>query len=290
MGLALMNGMTRRLIVVVGCQRSGTTLTGQILGAHKNAVMIDEADGLYRWFDELAIERENDIDIASAVLRKCKSKYLLPSKRFSGRGRMTKMTEAIDTIVLKAPNLTYSFEKLARLPIDTRIIYPVRDPRAVVASMLGLKNIDFAEKQAKLIRKDPVLSQEFETELSYIENNNMEYFVRAANVWKVKSGLVSRFSERGLSVSQFCYEDLVSHPTIVIERLLEFCELLDCPLPMQHESVYKGTGPGGTNRKRAVDGRSQTAWRSSLDEKSATLVMANAEPLASLLGYHYTSP
>ena len=40
-------------ILVIGCQRSGTTLMAQIIGAHPLAVMIDESDGLYNWIDAL---------------------------------------------------------------------------------------------------------------------------------------------------------------------------------------------------------------------------------------------
>jgi len=43
-------------ILIVGCQRSGTTLMAQILGAHPLAVMIDEDDGLYHWTDALFSE------------------------------------------------------------------------------------------------------------------------------------------------------------------------------------------------------------------------------------------
>jgi hypothetical protein len=43
-------------ILVVGCQRSGTTLMAQIIGAHPLAVMIDENDGLYNWTDALFSE------------------------------------------------------------------------------------------------------------------------------------------------------------------------------------------------------------------------------------------
>ena len=37
-----------RITIVTGCQRSGTTLTGQILGAHPSAFLIDETDELYQ--------------------------------------------------------------------------------------------------------------------------------------------------------------------------------------------------------------------------------------------------
>lgn len=39
-----------KIVVIAGCQRSGTTLVGQVLGAHPKAILIDETDGLYDWF------------------------------------------------------------------------------------------------------------------------------------------------------------------------------------------------------------------------------------------------
>ena len=36
------------ILIIAGCQRSGTTLTGQILGAHSKTFLVDEFDGFIR--------------------------------------------------------------------------------------------------------------------------------------------------------------------------------------------------------------------------------------------------
>ena len=65
----------RRLVVVVGCQRSGTTLTGQLLGEHSGAVLLDEPDGLYPWFHAMASRRAEADALAAAVLERALTKY-----------------------------------------------------------------------------------------------------------------------------------------------------------------------------------------------------------------------
>ena len=71
-----------RFVFVIGCQRSGTTLTGQILGAHPNAVLLDEPDGIYPWFAALDPKDPFGGDGLSAVLEKAATKYADPEQRF----------------------------------------------------------------------------------------------------------------------------------------------------------------------------------------------------------------
>ena len=141
-----MIGQINSLILVVGCQRSGTTLTGQIVGAHERAILVDEFDGLYPWFTAMS-QHTADRDAKTAfIIAKSASKYRNPVARFLTSDKSVGLADAVDTLVLKSPNLTYSYNSLAGLRIPIKVIYPVRDPRAVVASMLRNTQVDFVEK------------------------------------------------------------------------------------------------------------------------------------------------
>ena len=140
----------RRLVVVVGCQRSGTTLTGQLLGAHSGAV-------------------------------------------------------------------------LRSLPFEVKLVFRVRDPRAVVASMLRLSRIDFPANQARLLRDRPAVAARFEAELEVLSDPSRPRWERYATVWRVKTGFAADFEADGAHV--FRYEDLVQDPRSRLRALQAHCAL-----------------------------------------------------------------
>ena len=128
----------QQIVAVVGCQRSGTTLTGQILGAHPNAVLLDENEGLYPWFRAKLAGGQGLDRKFQAMLARVLKKYRNPWNKFGERGDKLRLLPHITTLVLKAPNLTYDYTALMNFPAPVSIVYPVRDPRSVVASMIRL--------------------------------------------------------------------------------------------------------------------------------------------------------
>lgn len=273
------------LVLVVGCQRSGTTLTGQILGAHERAVLIDEFDGLYPWFTAM-VKNAPDQDIKTAeVLEKSASKYRTPEKRFLHTESTIALAGSVDTLVLKAPNLTYSYRAISSLGIPVKVVYPVRDPRAVVASMMRKSQINFVDNQMLRLRETPEIATLFPDETRSIEDQSAPYWLRAAHVWKIKSGLMSHFQQIGHPVTQFRYEDLVQEPHHWIDDIAAFCGLTRSKMLFSHEHVYVGQGPGGTDRTRPVDRTSENTWSDTLDDQMAHDVLAQAQPLAGHLGY-----
>ncbi len=275
----------KRLIIVVGCQRSGTTMTGQILGAHENAVLIDEFEGLYPWFHALAAGTPNLKVLMADVLAKSITKYAKPVERFIQEDGRVRLAGNIDTLVLKAPNLTYSFEAISKLEISAHIIYPIRDPRAVVASMQRLSHINFVENQMRLIRKTPDIESMFESEFRILDDADCPHHIRAAIIWRIKSGLTSKFEKRGLPVLQFLYEDLVRSPDLWISKMLEFCGFSPSDKPRHHETIYQGIGPGETKRRRAIDTGGVTGWTASLSKTVAAEIVETAQPLSGAFGY-----
>jgi hypothetical protein len=277
------NTAVMRIIAVVGCQRSGTTLTGQILGAHPNAVLLDEPDGVYRWFRAKAAGKVNAGNRFQSVLERAMGKYRFPASRFTQNAEEIELHPHVTTLVLKAPNLTFDCVTLANFPIPVSIVYPVRDPRSVVASMMRLEQNDFAGNQLRIIGKRTETTA-FHLERETLAAEDEPLWVRCATVWKIKSGLAAEFRKSGLSVFQFRYEDLVQRPEIVAEMQSQ-CGLEVAAELLNPETVYAGKGPGGTKRTRPVDTDSLHSWKQYLDEVKEAEVMRASSPLAAHFGY-----
>ena len=257
-----MLGTFRHLVVVTGCQRSGTTLLGQAIGAHPQAFMVDEPDGLYSWFHSLKSTGADTEEPWRRMVTAADTKYLKPHRRLvaDGADDPPKFRDHITHLVLKAPNLVYEYDALASLGIKTNIIYPVRDPRSVVASMSKLTHIPMVRNQLALIGRHHSLATELADEMEMLADPDTPQHVKRAVVWRIKSGLQERFEARGLPVLSFRYEDFVTDPGALMSRIALHAGLAFDPAMLSHQSVYRGFGPGMTERARPIDRSSLTTW------------------------------
>ncbi|MEP3654454.1 MAG: sulfotransferase [Litorimonas sp.] len=267
-----------KIVVIAGCQRSGTTLTGQIIGAHPNAFLIDEGDGVYDWFHSTDNALNGSDGKLSAVLQKADSKYKTAHSRLNidPENRIS-MKENISHLVLKAPNLTYSFSRLAELSIPVSVIYPRRDPRSVVASMAKLAGIDMVGNQCRLIRKNEALATEFSSELSKIEQAEVSDHIKRAIVWQIKTKLSKKFVDAGIPTFIFDYEALVTDKKTYCSELARHAGLRPSLMMEEHETVYMGKGPGGTNRTRSIDTNSTFLWKKTLTKQQANDIIELTE-------------
>ncbi|HEV2363483.1 MAG TPA: sulfotransferase [Caulobacteraceae bacterium] len=271
-----------QLIAIVGCQRSGTTLTGHILGAHPRAALLDEEDGLYDWFRAAAAGDADGGARFERLLALAARKYAEPATRFISMGEhRARLAPGVTRLILKAPNLTYDWTALADRPEPTRIVYPVRDPRAVSASMARLSHIDFIANQLELLDAHPQTASEFSAERACLADASLSPAARRAIIWRLKSGLAHKFEACGLSVFRFRYEDLVAAPDRLARRLAEFAGLTFDPSMLDLAKAYVGMDHGGTDRTRKISPR--PAPRP--DVRADAEVLAHAGPLASRLGY-----
>ena len=266
-----------RVIAIVGCQRSGTTLTGQIIGALPQAFLVDEPDGLYPWFHAETRGRDEAASLGGAMIESAKAKY-----RSGEEGRDC---GGVTVLVLKAPNLTYDVDQLARLPAPVSIVYPVRDPRAVVASMGRLGHIDFIGNQLRLLNDRPGMRERFAAECRLIENETQPRWIRQAAIWDVKSSMGPDYRQAGFPVTQFKYEDLVREPDRLISTILKGCHLSESDEARCSHDAYVGHGPGGTDRTRSIDAESLCNWETWLDERQQADVIPIAGASARNFGY-----
>ena len=274
------------VVVVVGCQRSGTTLTGQILGAHPNAVMVDETDGLYRWFLALARNDETAGALWDLMLNAADKKYRAGQQRMvvdaSGRPRPK---SSVTHLVLKAPNLTASFGEIELFSRPVSVIYPVRDPRSVVASMARVRGKQIVARECAMMSRRPALAAEFGAELSLMQSTGTPDHVKQALVWRIKSSLGDRFRSSGWPVLQFQYEELISEPRRYCNELAEISGLPFDLNMLNHDRVLNGFGPGRTDRTRPIDDLSVSRWSKELSPMQVEDVLEIAAPVMQVLGY-----
>ena len=275
----------RRVVAIVGCQRSGTTLTGQIIGAHPRAVLVDEFDGLYGWFRDWAEAKPLADEATQRMLKQVVGKYRDATGRFRQVGDRVELSPEIDVLVLKAPNLTFDEETVAGLPVPVTVIYPVRDPRAVVASMARLGHIDFLGNQLKLVRERPLMMARYAEDYARMADETASPWIRRAVLWRLKSGRAADFESTGLAVFTSPYENLVAAPRATATELMAACGFTDPERTPAAHTVYVGTGPGDTDRTRPVDAASLDGWRAALSPAQEIDVLAAAQPLAGRLGY-----
>ncbi len=271
-----------RLILVLGCQRSGTTLAGQILGASSQALLIDESDGLYQWFRAFADGAENAQELLSQSLEMAVVKYNDAITRAAQSKYKT--NKAVRCLILKAPNLTYEFRSILDLETQVSIVFPVRDPRAVVASMMRLDHVDFIGNQLKLLRQH----EEEDGIADYITklvDNDLAYDVRLAYLWRLKTGFSARYLESSVPTFVYKYEALVKSPNRVCAQMTKALGLSLNPAMLRHETIYRGWAQGRTNRRRAIDSDSLDIWSGQLTKRQQDRIMDISEPVSSKLGY-----
>jgi len=276
-------------IIIVGCQRSGTTLLGQLLGSHPRAVLIDENDGLYDWVGGI-FSGNGPQHVQSHFHAACahaSGKYVHAEDRFTAAGGLLPQVEYL---VMKAPNLTYCPDEIARHFPGASIVYALRDIRDVVASMATLRHIPIVDNQIRLMSASPLVTGAFEPELSLLNDPRVEAHRKRAIVAKVKMSLARHFTRVGLPVLSVRYEDLVADPTGWCDRLTSHLHMPPSDVCLRHHEVMHGLGPGRTERARAVDQGSVAHWTTELTEQEERDVWEIGSDLMARLGYQRNPP
>ena len=113
---------------VVGTQRSGTTLLGRMLSAHPNLFVINEIGGI----QNILASAKNGPEAYEKIDAKFQSKKQISIQEVLSAEKRTRWS-------LKDPSLTYCLDNLKRLFPKSKIIFIVRDGRAVANSYLQVK-------------------------------------------------------------------------------------------------------------------------------------------------------
>ena len=253
----VLNGNLEKFVFVVGCQRSGTTLMGQVIGAHPSALLVDETDEVYSQIRAIFDADDNGL-----------KRELIATLRQSGiakyRGQERSENTEADTLVLQAPNLTWSHAQIARSFPGARVVCMLRDVRAVVVSMQNLPNIPFVENQIRFFRQSGFIENDFPDECQRLVDEDTPMAVKMALVAKIKMSLAENFRAFGIPVLEVRYEDLILESRETVTRVMRHIGLPFDESCLAHERKMLGCGPGDTARTRSIDQSSIAKWHGQL--------------------------
>lgn len=274
------------IVAVVGCQRSGTTLAGQILGSHPKAILLDEDDRAHKWFVSIMANPDQHDRYLNSVLHQAGVKYRNTGAKILRSTEGVQLAPNVTHVVLKVPNLTFEAPLLASVQPPCRVVYMVRDPRSVVASMAEMsKRVPMLENQTRLIIERSTDLPEFRLEIDVCGDEASPMHRRLAAIWTIKSNLQRRFADAGVDPCTIRYEDLVSDADATVRRICSHVGLAFDSGMLAHEEKFTTVGPVGQQRARGIDSASLGKWTSHLTPAQAAEVMDITRDAAQAHGY-----
>ncbi|MEN8240362.1 MAG: sulfotransferase [Chloroflexota bacterium] len=264
-------------VFVGGCDRSGTTLLGAILGSHQQVVCVPEAQFVLDGYLSLGKERKGADLTSQEILQKIKEHprfqlWNIQLREFPKSE--APYSEMINFIIGEYADQTGETEnllwidhvpanikhvrKLLEIFPKAKFVHLVRDGRAVASSLLsvswGPRTID-----------------------------------RAANFWvnNLAYGLAAEKLLNEREIIQIRYEDLLSDPEREIKRLCEFLGLQfeakmlqasGLTLPMYSQKDHKLVG-------RAIDSSRISAWEHKLSSRQIHVFESLTGDMLEYLGY-----
>jgi hypothetical protein len=256
--------------LIAGCQRSGTTLLRLLLESHPTISCVDEM-------------------LSYTVLSKTTRSN---SGHFVGY-KIPIWTEQLDQAMLR-PNELEPIGKVGLIPnfySGQKILFMVRSPLDVVASMRQLRvgEWQWLEHVCRPVMEAMLQEEEFRrsyaVEIEQLRNSAIPDVGLGALYWKWKTSALLRYLGQGLPVHPVIYEQLIFDPEAVMREVLMFLGIEWHPNVLMHHrrshsQLIEGIAIGGTDAKRALDGKSLGKWRSVLTTNERDLVLSISAPLS----------
>jgi protein-tyrosine sulfotransferase len=237
---------------VVGCQRSGTTLMRLILDSHPALTCHDEM--VSHWLLNTNADRRR----TSAGL----VGYKVPQ-----------LTEQLHqpALVDDAACRSGCSQGIRNVYTGQPIVFLIRDVRDVVVSMLRLDGwvakLGGTVLAAKVARERG-FGERYREELAVCRRAGHADAVVAALIWRYKVDALYVYQQLRYPVLPVHYEDLVSRPRDVVQRVCEHVGVgwSDATL-LHHEKEHteldaSGRAIGGTDARRPIDSHPVGRWRS----------------------------
>ena len=197
--------LSKKLVLILGCQRSGTTLTFLMLNSHPKLTILDETESQ---FDYLPLNSmfQNWIE-----------------GNFFG---------------CKLPAKVGNIEYINRYFPHVKIVWPIRNPYSVISSMksLDMGKDSWINLYGKLEIKS--LTSLF-PEINDLNIDLLDEASMGAYIWKYKNLAIKKYQERKLNIFPFKYEDLLENPQKIASNLLDFIGLEWNESILEYNRKYK---------------------------------------------------
>lgn len=266
--------MNKTPILITGCQRSGTTLLSLVLDSHSDILSIDEEDFRYA-------------DLPTYIHAPWYPDY----------------------VAFKLPQYAQLVQFIKDLP-RIRVLWCVRDPMDVVASMLSLKlpinagveevnwalhpgcgrreilntfwsfDADLRTKYAEHMQKYQHICFKQPAEISREET------VYAASLcWTIKNDIPVNYDEKGIDYRAVKYEQLVTDPHNEISAVLDYIGADWDDNVLMHHKLHSGVSIGNTENTRQIDKSSIGRGRQRLNAGECEQVADTCRLVAEKWGY-----
>lgn len=286
----------RQPAFIVGSERSGTTILGDLLKFHKNIHCTSERDPVfsYNYTVSLQVARmQHDRSATAEKLRrlyiqnwlplvpdceswrcKCQKDYFSEDAQ---RPHCCWRGKDVKVFIDKSQHVILFPELIQDAFPQGRFIWIYRDPRAVVASMMShygvRRSIDFGRK-VLVPGNLPNPWAGVRNEEEALEWFDLPFAGKCAKRWAswCEAGY-SLQKERPDYVYKIKYEEMIRAPQKVFKGLLEFLDLPECAeLEAALQQLY---------------GTSLETWRERMSAEEADVVLRHAGRVMDLLGYEH---
>ncbi len=258
----LCKNLSRKLIPILGCQRSGTTLTFLILTAHPKIEGLDEFE----------------------------SKFSFSS--YSWR-MLFRNTLDGNYSCFKLPQKVHELSYITRYYPHSKIIWPVRSCYATISSMKKLTingERNWLDSNKGSVKELKNLSHLF-SEINEIDIENLRQVnpvALGAYVWKYKMLALRTYQEQKLNIYDFPFEELVDSPETQLPKILDFIGV-DWDDRVLHpeksqEKREQVVYAGGTRSDRPID-KTRKAPTLSLNQDEIDCINAICEQEMESYGY-----
>lgn len=263
------------LALIVGCQRSGTTLLRLILDSHPAVATFEEPTAYDYWAEANLLARTVE---AGQVDGRVKFVFKTPC-----------LTEQLDRDDGIATDLGYHVFPFSFGYNGELLLFLVRDPRDVYLSLRKLKEEssgrDWIDLWPQYIddlypRRITDFYNRYARELEIVRRGGTEGFAaRAALYWKIKTEAFFRYDALGYKMLLIIYEDLVTNPQRCLQRVTRFLGVPFAESMLRHHELAHtglfadGLTAGKTDPKRRISSESTRLYRSRVSKEEQEIII-----------------
>jgi hypothetical protein len=256
---------TKKVFLIMGCQRSGSTLLESVFNAHPGVHVVGEEQGeAYRYFREPAKLDE------------------LPK----------------ELIGLRIPAATHSVKHAIEKFPGARVLFTLRDPRDVVVSMrslevtrpadgaLGKWLVLYGHNEIRRCIANLAEREKLEEKLRWLyeQTNDLNDPRFGGFCWMVKNRYIPLYEHSILPTKVVRYETLIANPEPYLCQICKFLDLEWNDHLLEHEKYSSGQW-GGTNKGEAIHQRSLHAYKKNLGIEERRALYSVIRPEMEAMGY-----